>query len=362
MAIDITSSSIIYPTATGAGKSVIEGSSVGDGKYLREFYIRSLYNLGLLKSNYIIEGLTIVGTSLSIGKCQILGYYIDTTEPSGNLTLNTANTYYIYLEAILNLNNLVSGVQVEAYTDIPEDVTNKVCIGRYSYTGGVWTNNTAFREDIIKINAISDPKYTLNNPSTFNEVTAKAVKIQNSSETVTYTLRLNDSNELSIYNNSNTLIARIDESGNIISSGTLTATRTYNPYVNDIAEAYPKYDITEEFEEGDVISKVSGKFLYTKSSKPNDSLVIGVCSDRYGLLLGSSDKNITATHIPVSLVGEVPVKVIGVIKEGDILTTSNIKGVAARCDYYTPGISIGKAKENYNSNEVGKILVQIFNG
>jgi hypothetical protein len=61
----------------------------------------------------------------------------------------------------------------------------------------------------------------------------------------------------------------------------------------------------------------------------------------------------------IALVGRIPVQVIGTVKKGDMLTTSEIPGFATKAINPTLGSIIGKALENKTSNESGVIQVAV---
>ena len=65
--------------------------------------------------------------------------------------------------------------------------------------------------------------------------------------------------------------------------------------------------------------------------------------------------------VQVALLGRVPCNVVGIISKGDRLVSSDIPGVAQALNptLYNPGCIIGKALENYNSNQVGTIEVVV---
>jgi len=124
-------------------------------------------------------------------------------------------------------------------------------------------------------------------------------------------------------------------------------------YAADLAEYY---EGDEEYETGTVLI-LGGDKEVTITSKYADTRVIGVVSDNaaysmYGACPGL--RNL------VALQGRVPVKVVGQIQKGDLITTSEIQGVACAVlgDAKT-GTIIGKALENYNSNSVGLIEVAV---
>ena len=68
--------------------------------------------------------------------------------------------------------------------------------------------------------------------------------------------------------------------------------------------------------------------------------------------------------IPMGIIGVIPTKVCmegGEIKRGDLLVTSSIPGVAMKADpdKVKVGQVIGKALQNYNSKEIGKVNVLV---
>ena len=64
---------------------------------------------------------------------------------------------------------------------------------------------------------------------------------------------------------------------------------------------------------------------------------------------------------PVALTGRVPCYVMGKISKGDRLVASDISGVATvlNMDQYQPGCIIGKALEDYDSQDIGRIEVAV---
>jgi hypothetical protein len=61
----------------------------------------------------------------------------------------------------------------------------------------------------------------------------------------------------------------------------------------------------------------------------------------------------------VALTGRVPTKVIGKIKKGDMMVASEIPGVATSSSDPKVGTIIGKALEDYDSEEIGVIEVVV---
>jgi len=136
-----------------------------------------------------------------------------------------------------------------------------------------------------------------------------------------------------------------------------TAMETY-----DVAENFPT---KQNFTEGEVLVLDPENPVFVKSStKPYDSLVAGVVSLEPGVLLGGfkGEQFKNQTQAAVALAGRVPVKVTtknGNIGIGDLLTTSDIPGIAMKCDENCKlGTIIGKALENFTGKE-GKIMVLV---
>ena len=65
--------------------------------------------------------------------------------------------------------------------------------------------------------------------------------------------------------------------------------------------------------------------------------------------------------LEVALIGRVPCSVVGTIRKGDRLVSSDLPGVAQvlNIDLYQPGCIVGKALEEYDSIEPGVIEVAV---
>jgi hypothetical protein len=142
--------------------------------------------------------------------------------------------------------------------------------------------------------------------------------------------------------------------GTITGTWRLSAGSTFHAtYAADLAEYY---EGDKEYEVGTVLI-FGGDKEVTISSLAEDTRVAGVVSDRAAYSMNGScpgHKN------QIALQGRVPVKVVGKIAKGTILVTSNIPGIAvAAGEVVKPGTMIGKALENYDSNEIGTIEVAV---
>ena len=119
----------------------------------------------------------------------------------------------------------------------------------------------------------------------------------------------------------------------------------------DLAEIY---ETDAEYEVGTVVV-FGGEAEVTISTEGNDPRVAGVISEKPAYLMNSESEG-----QPVALIGKVPCKVIGHIVKGDMLSTDPANnGVAKKTHDPQDGEVIGKALENYNSEEIGTINIVV---
>lgn len=102
-----------------------------------------------------------------------------------------------------------------------------------------------------------------------------------------------------------------------------------------------------------------GEHEVTATVTSHSTAVAGIVSTNPSYLMNATlaGDNVVA----VALTGRVPCQVVGTIKKGDCLVSSNITGVATVLDKskYEPGCIVGKALESYDSTEVGTIEVAV---
>jgi hypothetical protein len=145
--------------------------------------------------------------------------------------------------------------------------------------------------------------------------------------------------------------------GTITGRWTLSGTspnesRLQATYSADLAEYY---EGDKEYEVGTVLV-FGGDKEVTISDIELDTRIAGVVSNTAAFVMYDACpgyKNL------VALQGRVPCKVVGKIKKGDLLVTSNIMGAATTCTDPKVGTIVGKAIENYDSDEVGVIEIAV---
>ena len=148
--------------------------------------------------------------------------------------------------------------------------------------------------------------------------------------------------------------------GNILTAGSISAAGNItglniNSSNADLAEMYVA---DANYVPGTVV-EFGGEFEITAVTQSHSSRVAGIISTAPSYLMNT---NQNGNHVlPVALVGRVPCMVVGPVTKGDCLVSSSVKGAAQRLDpaQYQPACIVGKALENYSSEEIGTIEVAV---
>jgi hypothetical protein len=135
---------------------------------------------------------------------------------------------------------------------------------------------------------------------------------------------------------------------------TFQGTATSAQYA-DVAERYESDTVLES---GDVVV-LGGEKEITLSSTANSEDVFGVISTSPGYMMNSNAGDDT-THPYVALAGRIPVKVLGPVKKGQRLVTSDTPGVAqAAGEDFTTFMVIGRALCTKTSTDIGLVEVVV---
>jgi hypothetical protein len=155
--------------------------------------------------------------------------------------------------------------------------------------------------------------------------------------------------------------ASADNAGLIYNPGTKTMTTTNfvgtatTALYADLAE---RYAADAEYDPGTLL-EFGGVQEVTRTITSHSVRIAGVVSTDPAYLMNSGLEGPFVTS--VALTGRVPCYVFGTIKKGDRLVSSDIPGVATVLDIdrYQPGSIVGKALEDYDSDEIGIITVVV---
>jgi hypothetical protein len=133
---------------------------------------------------------------------------------------------------------------------------------------------------------------------------------------------------------------------------TFSGTATTAKYA-DLAENYLS---DEPLDPGDVVI-FGGRKEIKSSYRYADTRIAGVISTNPAYLMNSDLED----SYPVALTGRVPCKVLGPVSKGDVLTTSNIVGVAMTLDKqdFAPGCVLGKSLEDHAFNTIKTIEIVV---
>jgi trimeric autotransporter adhesin len=151
---------------------------------------------------------------------------------------------------------------------------------------------------------------------------------------------------------------QVSGTGNIGASGavfnTIFARATSAQYA-DLAEMYESDKLLDA---GQVV-EFGGSKEIQQTTTSHSTRVAGIVSSSPSYLMNSALQ--AEFKAPVALTGRVPCYVVGTIKKGDRLVSSDQRGIATVLDMtkYEPGCILGKALEDYNSQDIGRIEVAV---
>lgn len=311
------------------------------------------------------DSLTISATPSIAENLYVPIYYLPDNDLSNAVQLTFNNTKLKSSEIFLGHGSTVSNKtgtdndikitgfdgSVTSPTTLQEliDYLNSTYIRRF-YNSGINSGNTEYRYGKLEVHSSSS------SPSSDNPyvgIDGDGIEFYTNSKTATLGI------------NSNKMTLDLSELGetSLEITGTLKADRVYGAVYNDYAELYEKDDINEVILPGDIIELNPKTGKYRKCQNYMSSLVVGVCSDSYGHLLGG-DKDLSVEenlkkYIPVGLIGRVYVKIDDkYIEPGDLLISTDAgTAVRARLGKDCTGTIIGKSL-SYPEN--GKVLMQIM--
>ena len=167
---------------------------------------------------------------------------------------------------------------------------------------------------------------------------------------------------LSLSSTDDIRLRALAEDGNAdrtLAGGSSITVKKIDEIGSDLAEIY--YTDNAEIGAGDIVSihpEIENGVV--KSSGSYDRNVLGVIATKPGLILGG-DVDSEYHQVLLALSGRVPVKVTGkdgAIRRGDILTASDIPGVAQKA--FRPGKVLGYAIDDWNpegADDIGEVML-----
>jgi hypothetical protein len=141
--------------------------------------------------------------------------------------------------------------------------------------------------------------------------------------------------------------------GTVTGNWSLSSGSRFQATYADLAEYY---ESDQEYPVGSVMI-FGGDKEVTVSMQHADTRVAGIVSDSGAYIM---NQGCPGVKVCIALQGRVPCRVVGKIRKGDILITSNIKGVAVAADKdLRVGTMVGKALQDYDSDHIGTIEVAV---
>jgi hypothetical protein len=166
---------------------------------------------------------------------------------------------------------------------------------------------------------------------------------------------------LSVSGNVNTsLIPAVTNTYNLGSTSYTWAT-VYGTTFSGVSTTAKYADLAENYTSDQTLMPgqvviFGGEAEVTLTTLDHDRRIAGVVSTNPAYLMNSE-----LAGYSIALTGRVPCYVKGPVSKGDIITSSNIAGVAIKVDdsLYKPGCVIGKSLENISNDEISKIEIVV---
>lgn len=146
--------------------------------------------------------------------------------------------------------------------------------------------------------------------------------------------------------------------GNIGNSSTYFNTAFVKATSAQYADVAEKYTADQDYLCGTVL-EIGGTAEVQASQEFASGRICGIVSTNPAFIMNSGLED--QHTVVVALIGRVPCRVKGTIAKGDLLCSSDVVGVATRLpvEKYVPGVVVGKALQDYNSDQEGVIEVLV---
>lgn len=282
----------------------------------------------------------IVGT-VNIGNAtnEVNEIYVNDLHVSGDLDFDGINEILNLEGATITDVTLTTGT-ISSSPSSANDIANK------SYVDTKAAAATAAAVTLVPTNTTNSTHYiTFVDTASGNEQVRSDTGLQYNPSTNTLTTSVFSGTTGSF---SGTVTAgTLSDGSSTISSGVFSGVAVSARYA-DLAE---KYEADAEYEPGTVV-KIGGEKEITMTISHADTEVFGVISTDPAYIMNND-----CDGLPVALQGRVPVKVIGKVKKGERLTTSDVPGVAwGVADEIVPlQAIIGRALEDKEDGDQGVV-------
>ena len=143
-----------------------------------------------------------------------------------------------------------------------------------------------------------------------------------------------------------------ETSGSVEGRWFLTTGSRFEATYADLAEYYQG---DKTYDAGTVLI-FGGEFEVTETNQYSDSRIAGVVSENPAYVM---NHDCPGHKVCIALQGRVPCKVVGKIRKGDLLTSSEIPGICTKSLDPKLGTIVGKALQDYDEDGIGMIEVAV---
>ena len=311
-----------------------------------ELYVNGLANVTGNVNGHTANFTSVVGNLLTAAQTGITSLgVLDSLSVTGNIAAgNLAGTSIAGTLTTATQTNITSVGQLTSL-----NVTGNVVAGNVSGSGLTGTLATAAQPNITSVGTLSSLTVT-GNISGGNLLVTNNIVDSGALEIITGSngnITLSPNGTGTIVANKDLRNGQANGVGNIGSStgyfNTVFAKATSAQYA-DLAEVYLS---DRDYIPGTVVV-FGGQKEITQSTAYAQMSIAGVISTHPAHVM-----NAGAAGLPVALQGRVPCRVTGTIRKGDLVTSSEVAGVATRLDPadWVPGSVIGKALEDHEDGE-----------
>ena len=371
------------------GANVVTQTSSGNITASNVNVTGEIVAVGNVTGNYILgNGALLTGVITSVANINSGTSNITVVSPGGNITVGIAGTSNVavfsstgqnitgYLTTsgnITGLNFIGNGSTLTNLTGA--NVTGTVANATYATSAGSATSatsattagtvTTAAQPNITSVGTLSS--LTVSGNITAGNLTgATLVSATNLAGTITTAAQPNITSIGSLgtltVNSGNITGAVIinagaNSVGNIGSSTGYFNTAHVKAALAQYADLAEMYVADADYAPGTVV-EFGGNFEITQTTTSCSTAVAGIISTNPSYLMNSAQSG--EIVLPVALTGRVPCQVLGPVKKGDVLVSSNLSGIAQRIgSNWQPGCTVGKAMEDISESIVKVIEVAV---
>ncbi len=316
--------SVGFLKSSGASAPVWSTLTSGDFPDLGGSYIKNQTSVQQDPGGFNIKGNGFVG-NMGIGTASLFGAKLVVQHAPGSLGVVFHNG-----TSGLKFNNPATGPELGTYTDHP------LALSTHDTRRVIVTGSTGILSGRMGIGA---------NPKGAIDVDARLV-VCRTGNLATNTLCTMPSNNptVAVFGSSNdaTTGSSVRARGVIEAQGGFRtpAGGSIQSGMSDLGEYVAVAGKAHEYEQGDVLVIGVQPNKFTKSLKPFDPKVAGIVTTTAGYIGGVTEQGLppTSSHVVMALVGQLQAKVSteqGIVKMGDLLTTSSTAGTLMKCPSVT---------------------------